>query len=307
MIGFSARLSVAWVLTSFPAWAAGNEATAPELASFEPHHSLVAEAYSASPWALVPHDEHATQAAIPHHPALHDRFWFGAGVFLSTSTTEARLDSDLGVGTIVDFEDLLGLDETQFSPQGLFRWRVSERWRIEMEYFEVDRSHSRVSNVDINWGDITFPSGTELDSKFNVSVTRFSAGYSFFKAEDKEVGIALGFHLTDFDASLSTSGGSDEAGAVLAPLPVVSMYSQVALTDTWAFSGRLDAFRLAYDPYQGNVFSIGIDALCQPWKHVGFGFGWRSLHFSLEAEGSDFTGEVSSTFQGPIAFVSVSF
>ncbi len=122
------------------------------------------------------------------------------------------------------------------------------------------------------------------------------------------MGVALGFHVTDVDAGLSTSGGAvDEGGDVLAPLPVLSLYGQVALTDTWVLDGRLDAFRLEYDPYKGRVFSLGLDALYQPWDHFGFGFGWRTLHFALSAEGSDWEGEISSDFQGPIAFVTVSF
>jgi hypothetical protein len=271
------------------------------------HHPIVISAFGATAPLTAWHDEAAGTAQIPHHHALKDKFWFGFGAFLSSSTTEARLDSPSGIGTSLNLEDVLGLDETELSPQGLARWRMSERWRLELEFFQVDRSNTRATTQDINWGDVTFPTGTELTTEFNVSVTRLSVGYSFFKTEDKEVGVALGFHLTDIDASLSTSGGSEEGGAVLAPLPVLSLYGQVALTDHWALDGRLDAFRLEYDPYAGRIFSMGLDAIYQPWDHFGFGLGWRTLHFSLEAEGSDWTGEVGSSFQGPIAFVTVSF
>lgn len=312
MASFGVRASVMIVVaSSFVSRAAASipslidaELAPRALPPVELHHPLVASAFGAP----ARRDEDAADPAIPNHSALTQKFWLGAGVFLSSSTTEARLNSDTGIGTSLNFEDALGLDETQVSPQGLFRWRVSDRWRIELEYFQVDRSHTRTTTQDIDWGNLpTIPSGTDVTSKFNVSVTRVSAGYSFFKTQDKEVGVALGFHLTDIDAALSTSGGSSEGGAVLAPLPVLSMYGQVALTDAWALEGRLDAFRLEYDPYKGNVFSMGVDALYQPWDHFGFGFGWRMLHFALSANGSDWEGEVSSDFQGPIAFVTVSF
>ncbi len=313
MNGLSAKVRVCCWLASASVCAARAaasgeaEPTSLELPSIEMHHPIVTSAFGATVPLTAWHDEAAGNAQIPHHPALKDKFWFGFGAFLSSSTTEARLDSDLGIGTILDLEDVMGLDETTLSPQGLFRWRMSERWRLELEFFQVDRSNTKQTTQDIDWGDVTFPSGSQLKAEFNVSVTRISAGYSFFKTEDKEVGVALGFHLTDLDASLSTSGGSDEASAVLAPLPVLSAYGQVALTDHWALEGRLDAFRLEYDPYKGRIFSMGVDALYQPWDHFGFGFGWRSLHFDLSAEGSDWTGEIGSSFQGPIAFVTVSF
>ena len=119
------------------------------------------------------------------------------------------------------------------------------RWRLELEYFQVDRSRTRATTEDIDWGDQTFPAGTLVETEFNVAVTRLSCGYSFFKRPDKELGVALGFHVTDIKASLSGSGGNAETGKVLAPLPVLSMYGQVALTDIWALAGRLDWFKLA--------------------------------------------------------------
>src|SRR4029079_1319675 len=103
-----------------------------------------------------------------------------------------------------------------------------------------------------------------------------AVGLSFFKTPDKELRLALGFHIPDISAELKGNGGNADKGDVLAPLPVLSLYGQFALTDTWALSGRLDAFRLEYDPYKGHVYSLGVDALWQPFRHVGFGIGWRS-------------------------------
>jgi len=244
---------------------------------------------------------------IPNHPALSDRFFIGVGAFWATSNTEARLDSDSGLGTTIDFEDVLGLEATQICPQGLARWRMSERWRLEFEYFELQRENTTQIDGEIVWGDETFPIDSIIDTTFDVSVLRLSCGYSFFKRPDKELGVALGFHLTDVAAKLATSGAGAEDGTLLAPLPVISLYGQFALTDVWAIGGRLDAFRIEYEPYAGHIYSLGLDALCQPWRHVGFGFGWRGLEFEASSDSGSFEGRVSSSYQGPIAFVSVSF
>ena len=158
---------------------------------------------------------------------------------------------------------MLGLDDSTWSPQGIARFRASDRWRIELEYFEVNRSRTKALGQDLTWGDFTFPAGSQVTADYDVSVARLSAGYSFFRTPDKELGIGLGFHITDIEARLETSGGSAESGKVLAPLPVVSLYGQVALTDTWAVSSRLDVFRLEYEPYKGNVSSIGLDLMYQ--------------------------------------------
>jgi hypothetical protein len=125
--------------------------------------------------------------------------------------------------------------------------------------------------------------------------------------QDKELGVALGFHVTKFEAELSTSGGSAGDGKVLAPLPVVSMYGQFALTDEWSIGGRLDALRLQYDPFYGSILSVGVDALWQPWRHLGFGLGWRTLQISGGLSSADWDGELATNYTGPIAYVTSSF
>lgn len=245
---------------------------------------------------------------IPIHPALTDKFFFALGGYYPTSTSEARLNSPSGIGTTVGFEDVLGLDNADLVGMGMARWRMSERWRLEVEHFALNRSNSKVLNQDIIWGDQTFPSGTQVDATFDVSVTRVSAGYSFFKTPDKEVGVALGFHVTNIKAELAGSGGgSADTGKILAPLPVLSGYGAVALTDKWALQSRLDMFRLEYDPYKGHIFSIGVDLLFQPWRHLGMGIGWRGLDIGASASNNDWEGAVRTAFSGPIAFLSTSF
>jgi hypothetical protein len=244
---------------------------------------------------------------IPIHPALTDRFFVGAGGFYAQSTTDARLNSPSGIGTTVNFEDLLGLDNSDITPQIVARWRMSERWRLEFEYFSLDRSNSKVLSQDVIWGNQTFPAGTQIDAKYDVSVARISAGYSFFKTADKEIGVGLGFHMTDIKAGLTSSGASGDTGKVLAPLPVISGYGQVALTDKWAIASRLDLFRLAYKPYEGSIFGVGLDVLYQPFRHLGFGLGFRSLQIQASASNNDWTGAFRSNFTGPIAFISTSF
>lgn len=256
---------------------------------------------------LATNSEPDETPGIPNHPALSDTFFFGAGVFFANSTTEAQLNSSVGVGTNVDFEDALGLAENDLVPQGLARWRFSDRWRLELEYFALNRSNTKAIDGDIIWGDDTFPDGTAVEARFDISVTRLSCGYSFFKTPDKEIGVALGFHVTDINVKLGSTSTSGDEGKLLAPLPVISMYGQFALTDIWALSGRFDAFKLEYDPYQGHVYSIGIDALCQPWRHFGFGLGFRSLQIGGSVDSGDWNGEVRSNYAGPIAFASVSF
>ena len=254
---------------------------------------------------LVP--AHA-QEPVPIHPALHDSFYFAAGVFVPKTTTSAQLDStNLGAGVNIDFERMLGITTQKTVPDAIARWRFADRWRFEVEYFELNRNGDKVLEQDITWNGQTFTAGTEVVSKFNFSDIRTSVGYSFFKTADKELGVAFGFHVASYDAALSAAGTGTQSVKVLAPLPVLGVYGQFALTETWAVGARLDRFVMSYDNFQGNVTSMALDLNYQPFRHVGFGLGYRSLFIGLTATGSNLTGKFQQTFQGPLLYMNASF
>ena len=107
--------------------------------------------------------------------------------------------------------------------------------------------------------------------------------------------------------ALSANAIGEEQQDVTAPLPVLSFYGQFALTERWAIGARLDRFSLSYENYEGSLTAIGIDVSYQPFRHVGFGVGYRSLFIDVEAEKSGRTLKVDQSFQGPLVFMNVSW
>lgn len=247
------------------------------------------------------------QEAIPTHPALNDKFYLGAGAFFPRTTTSAQLTTRTGVGVSVDFEETLGLKAAETVPVGFARWRFGERWRVEAEYFQLNRSGEKGIDRDIQWGDKVYPINASVQSKFDFSDLRVSVGYSFFKTRDKELGVGLGLHVAAYDVGLSANTVGNEQQDVTAPLPVLSFYGQFALTDQWAVSGRLDRLSLSYQNYDGSLTAMGLDLMYQPFRHVGFGLGYRSLYINLDAEASGRTLQLKQSFQGPLVFMNLSF
>jgi len=248
------------------------------------------------------------QEPVPIHPALHDKFYFSLGAFVPKTTTSAQLDSStLGAGANIDFERALGITTQKTVPDAFARWRISDRWRVEAEYFALNRMGSKVLEQDVQWGDKVFTVGTEITSKFNFADVRVSGGYSFFRTADKELGVGLGFHVASYNVGLDAASTGDEAKKVTAPLPVLSAYGTFALTETWAVGARLDRFVISYDKYDGNITSMGVDLTYQPFRHVGFGLAYRSLFIVLKATGDQLTAKFAQTFQGPLLYVNASF
>ena len=250
---------------------------------------------------------YATEA-IPNHPLLQDEFLFRLGGYYPRSTTAAALaPSTGGTGVMVDFENTLDLEKRNLVPIADFSWRATDHWRMDVDDFAVDRSATRTLTSDVVWGDQTFNAGDVVDSTFDFSDLRVSAAYAFFQRTDKELGIGLGLHVADIKANIQSSGVGTEAAAVTAPLPVINLYGMFALTDEWALSVNADWLSLAYGDYSGDVRNMALDLLYQPYRHVGFGLGLRSLTIDIEIDHSDWDGAARITFQGPTAYVTYSF
>ena len=253
--------------------------------------------------------EAAETEAVPNHPALNDRFSLELGAYYSKANTSASLGpSGGGTGVVVDFENTLGLEDRNVSGIGGFVWRMSERWRLEVEYFSLERDASRTLGTNLDWGDIpTIPAGNTVNSSFDFSDIRVGVGYSFFKRRDKELGVGAGLHISGIKTSIESAGFGAESTDVLAPLPVVSFFGAFALTNEWAVRMRMDWLSLNYDIYSGDFRSTAIDVLYQPFRNVGFGLGLRSYVLDVEVDDTQWQGRARTVFTGPAAFMTVSF
>jgi len=270
--------------------------------------SILAAALLLSGTVETAHAQAPAAEPIPNHPALNDRFNFEFGAYFSRSSTSASLGpSSGGIGVVVDFENTLGLEDRNVSAIGAILWRMSERWRLEVDYFSLNRNATRTLAADITWGDQTFTAGSTVNSSYDFSDIRVGVGYSFFKRRDKELGVGAGLHISGIKTSIESAGFGAESTDVLAPLPVLSLYGAFALTNQWAVRMRMDWLSLNYDIYSGDFRNTAIDVLYQPFRNVGFGLGLRSYMLDVEIDDTQWHGRARTVFTGPAAFVTVSF
>ena len=249
----------------------------------------------------------ATQT-IPNHPLLTDKYSFEIGAYYARSSTSASLaPSGGGVGAVVDFEDTFGLDERKTIPSASFMWRITNTWRLDVDYFQLDRSATRTLANQVEWGDDVFPVGATVNASYDFKDIRVAAVYSFFKRQDKEVGIGLGAHVASIKASVESQGIGEQSSSVTAPLPVVTLFGAFALTNEWAVRVRADWLSMSYDIYSGDIRSTAIDVVYQPFRNFAFGLGIRNLVVDVDIDASDWHGKARTTFTGPAAFVRVSF
>lgn len=237
------------------------------------------------------------------HPALQDRWTIQLGAYAPNVHTNAYLNGTGGlVNGAVDFEDELNLADRKTMPTLLASVRLGERWKVEMEYFSLDRSGSRAVSRNISWGDNVYPINTVVGSEFDSDIYRLSGGYSFIKDSQKELGVALGLHVTDFTVSLSAAGVGTQVGETLAPLPTIGVYGAYAFTPKWLLSGRVDYFSLNYDEYDGSLVNLSIGVDYRFTRNFGVGLGFRHVDYDVEVSKSKYNGGINYKFTGPVLY-----
>lgn len=244
---------------------------------------------------------------VPSHPMMSDTWFIGVGALWADSNVTGSLNRGRLAGAIIDFEDDLGLDEENFIGTLTLRARFFERWLFEAEYFKLDRDNERTISRTIDWGNQTIPIDAAVESAFDIEDTRVSVGYSFFKTKDKEVGVGIGAHVTRFEASLSSPLIGGQAAAETAPLPFLTLYARMALTDRWLLNIRVDRLSLDTGDIDGSVFSSGTEFVYQPWRHFSIALGYRDINYQISSTSEDWNGKAQIQQSGPILMISSTF
>lgn len=255
----------------------------------------------------------ASTGALAEWPT--DPYWVGLEYFYPTITSTARLDSNSGNrGVTVNFEQDLDLSDRKGTPYLTLGMRLGERWRLQFEYYTLNRDGTKVIDRQIDWGDTTFPVGANIESKFDSTIYRLTGGYSFYKEANAEAGVGFGFHVTEFKTQLSGQGTGPlglgfqrEQHDTLVPLPTIGLYGTYVFAEKFAVRGRVDWLSLNYGDYDGSLVNwLG----AVDWrfaKNWVTGVGYRFVNYKVGVTKSDFNGQVDYRFKGPTLFVNANF
>jgi hypothetical protein len=246
-------------------------------------------------------------------------WWFQLGAFRPSVDSTLRVDdAGGGPGTQFDAETALGLPRRKTLASGLIGVRLGDRWRIEVEHFNLNRSVRQFAITEtLVLDDTTFPVSALIDTDFDSKVTRVSGGYSFVKSEAAELGLAVGAHVTNFEfgisGTFSAGGGAPatfrrEARDATVPLPTVGLFGSIALAPGLALNGRADLFSFSHRGYDGRLLNLQANVTWHFTPNIGIGAGYRFNDYRVEADrGEDFRGRLEYEFRGPQLFVDARF
>ncbi len=243
----------------------------------------------------------------------NDRFSLGMGFFYSADNTGITLGSkQAGLGIIYDLEDALGLKTSSFVFCGNAKLQFGKRNRsaVVLNYFGINRRATKTLEADLEYGDITYPVGTRLDSKFYLSIIRAKYEYLFLQDDRVSLGFSAGLYIIPLSLSVKSGSSEEQSTAFIAPLPVFGLRSDFMITKKLALKESAELLYLKIDNFSGSILDLKLAVEHRTFKHFGFGFGINSNKLSVAAKGEDypgidFFGTIKMDYTG--AFLSVNF
>jgi hypothetical protein len=252
-----------------------------------------------------------TEAARAETP--WEKFSLSGGLVLVALESAVRF-GPAGLGVQVNLEELLGFDTSTSSAriEGSWRFTENKRHRAKLSWIDLSRKGSTTLKQDLDLGNGTIiPAGSGVASDFNLNLIKAEYSYSFFQDERFDLAGCAGFYVAPMDFSLSASGLTpyDDSFNVTAPLPLVGLRMDFAITPEWFLRSDMSLFYLEYQDYTGRMRDITMAVEYKAWKHFSFGLGFDSFGLFVERNrdttvpGVNFTGSVDFQYTGLMLYL----
>ena len=241
---------------------------------------------------------------------LDDKFSLSLGGFVTSRDTQTRLDSSNTVGLNTDFEEALGLDDSDsvFRLDGYYRF--NERHRLDFSVFDLSRSASNRVQGDLQWGDTQFGVDTVVDTEFDLDIYKLAYTYTFNKTDKGYLGVTAGLYVADTRVELTGQGQAGlqgDVGDITAPLPVVGLRLEQALSENWTLRGSAEFFALETNNVDGSLSDLYVGLDYQAWDNVALGIGYNDVGLDVDADRESFDGALDWQYSGALVFIKFDF
>jgi len=230
-----------------------------------------------------------------------NQFGISIGVMNADATTNVRLDSNNGrVGTSLSFEGDLNGEERKAIPELGFFWRFNPRHAMEGSLVSLKRDGSRVLSGTVNWGDVTFPVNTAVNSSFDSTIARLAYRWSPWHDASGEFGFLFGLHYTDMKTSITSATGTiSQEASVKYPLPTIGVRGNMRIADNWRLNGFGQFLKLKIGDYDGGLYNFGAGIEWAFTHEMIGGLGYDYYKYELTSSKDRAKGEFDYRFDGP--------
>jgi len=247
-------------------------------------------------------------------PAKHDndlepKFEIRVSALRSSTDTKVTRDAANGEpGEEIDLEGVFGIADQQTLAQFDSIYRVAYYHRFELGYFELLRRSTNTLEQDVNFGDQTFPAGTQIEVGATSRIMRFAYSYSLMRDDQKELGVTAGLSYTRFETAITADTTQlSERLRAKAIVPTFGVFGSLALGDKWRLSADINAFAMEFDRYDGFTAYLNASLDRKFSNNLKAGIGYSFYGTRLKAKDTELRGMFSSRQYGPKVTLSMSF
>jgi len=262
------------------------------------------------------HDPNSGAPLPPHRhetpSPITDHFYIRGTFYDPQVRTHLRVDPSQAApgvtGTPVNGENNLGLPDRLRQGRVEFMFRLRERSKVRVDYFEADRSGSKVLANDIVFGNQTFAGGqrtqTSLDwRQFDITYT-----YSLIRNDRFEVGTGVGIYFLQVDAIGQVPAQNQRQEVTAAtPFPALPLDLTWRISSRWAATVRGAYLKATLSGFRGWYADSHEDIQYRWNPNFAIGLGYASIRTSLNRSSGTFPGAFAMSISGPEAFVRFSF
>lgn len=247
------------------------------------------------------------------HAYFTNKFTLDLGMFYPERQVAIRVNGSLGgQNRTIDFDDGLGLKDSDETFSLNFGWRFGEKWSFMTQYFASSGSQSLVLEEDVEFGDALFGAGSGVRAGSDFDMVRFFFARAFETADDQEFGIGVGIHWLHIGAfiegQLIVNGDNSrfhrESASVSAPLPNLGAWYAYSISPKWLFRARLDWISANIDPYDGTLINAALGLNYQMLENVGLGLSYNYFKLDVGISEENWRGRVTTKYQGVFAYLS---
>lgn len=259
---------------------------------------------------LKPPKKAASSSPITDRFALRLLYW------PSAVTTDLRIDPGTGpLGTEVDAEDDLGLDDKSSEARAEMVIRLRQKNRLRVDYVKIARTGDQIIERTINFGDQTFNVNERALSSLEWRNLTLTYTRSLIYTSRFEVGAGVGFSILEARARGTVPARNvDEHQEAVGAFPTIALDGTWRISKRWALSLRGQRFTASVDEFKGSLADYHGDIQYRWRENFAIGLGYTKLHTLVDVGqddtnpgDSDLTGRFDQRMSGPEIFLRASF
>jgi hypothetical protein len=249
-----------------------------------------------------------------------DKWSIGLGYFVPDLNTQIVItDEDGNIGTGINFEQNLGLDDSKGTALLFVNWHFARRHALEYRYFELNRSGAGNSSVSIGIGDEIFDITLPIQSFFDITAHEIAYAFSALLDERKHLYLGLGISVQDLALGIQGTASSPAPGETIssnlaktAPLPTLNIGFDYAFTDKWIFVSRLGWLAVEVDfgegeDLSGEIFNTNVGVQWNAFENVGFYLHYQAFSLDVDYLDQGKLFAIDYEYKGPVLGVDVRF